>query len=50
MGRIQDALRPTQKLAYAGRPESSSPATGSNRVHREEQASLIAAAFNGLES
>jgi 2-oxoglutarate dehydrogenase E1 component len=48
--RIQDALGAGQKLAYAGRPESASPATGSGRVHREEQAGLVAAAFDGLDS
>jgi len=46
--RIQDALAPGQKLAYAGRPESASPATGSGRIHRREQADLLAAAFDGV--
>jgi 2-oxoglutarate dehydrogenase E1 component len=46
--RIQDALRPGQKLAYAGRPESASPATGSGRIHREEQVALLAAALDDL--
>jgi 2-oxoglutarate dehydrogenase E1 component len=46
--RIQDALRPGQKLAYAGRPESASPATGSGRIHREEQAAVLAAALDGV--
>jgi 2-oxoglutarate dehydrogenase E1 component len=44
--RIQDALGPRQKLAYAGRPESASPASGSGRIHREEQAELVAAALD----
>ena len=46
--RIQGLLRPSQRLAYAGRPESASPAAGSARVHREEQAALLDAAFRGL--
>jgi len=46
--RIQDALAPGQKLAYAGRPEGASPATGSGRIHRREQADLLAAAFDGV--
>ena len=46
--RIQDALLPGQKLAYAGRRQSASPATGSRRVHLEEQATLIATAFAGI--
>jgi 2-oxoglutarate dehydrogenase E1 component len=46
--RLQSALLPSQKLGYAGRPESASPATGSMRIHREEQADLLAAAFLGL--
>ncbi len=46
--RLQAALGSGQKLAYAGRKESASPATGSGRLHREEQAQLVAAAFNGL--
>ena len=33
-------------LVYAGRPEAASPASGSARNHREEQAALIAAAFD----
>jgi 2-oxoglutarate dehydrogenase E1 component len=48
--RIQDLLGADQELAYAGRRESASPATGSGRLHREQQAELIAAAFNGLPS
>jgi 2-oxoglutarate dehydrogenase E1 component len=39
--RIQGELRPTQRLAYAGRRESASPATGSMRIHRDEQSALI---------
>jgi len=46
--RIQDALRPSQKLAYAGRAESASTAVGSLRIHKQQQAALVAAAFAGL--
>jgi 2-oxoglutarate dehydrogenase E1 component len=47
--RLQDVLLPAQKLAYAGRRESASPAVGSMRIHKEEQAALIAAAFLGID-
>jgi len=46
--RIQGALLPNERLAYAGRPESASTAVGSLRLHKEEQAELVAAAFAGL--
>ncbi|MFP8879731.1 MAG: 2-oxoglutarate dehydrogenase E1 component, partial [Myxococcota bacterium] len=46
--RIQAELRPTQKLAYAGRPESASPATGSMRIHRVQLAELLDCAFARL--
>ena len=46
--RLQDSLRPHQQLAYAGRPESASTAVGSLRLHRQQQAALVAAAFSGL--
>ncbi|MBW2236312.1 MAG: 2-oxoglutarate dehydrogenase E1 component [Deltaproteobacteria bacterium] len=48
--RFQDLLGADQELVYAGRRESASPATGSGRLHREQQAELVAAAFNGLPS
>ena len=41
----QGALRPEQRLEYAGRREAASPATGSSRVHKSEQAALLAHAF-----
>ncbi len=47
--RLQDLLHPHQKLAYAGRPASASPAAGSLRVHRDQQEALIAVAFDGLD-
>jgi 2-oxoglutarate dehydrogenase E1 component len=46
--RLQDALLPRQQLAYAGRPESASTAVGSLRLHKEQQAALVGAAFAGL--
>ena len=36
-------------LEFSGREPSASTATGSMRVHREEQAALIASAFGGLD-
>jgi 2-oxoglutarate dehydrogenase E1 component len=42
---LQRFIDQGRMLKYAGRPESSSPATGSHRRHSAEQAYLIAAAF-----
>jgi 2-oxoglutarate dehydrogenase E1 component len=47
--RLQGALLPDQKLAYAGRREAASPAVGSTRIHKQEQAALLAAAFLGMD-
>ena len=47
--RLQGALLPGQKLAYAGRPASASPAVGSLRVHKREQAALIETVFSGFD-
>jgi 2-oxoglutarate dehydrogenase E1 component len=44
--RIQGLLRPSQRLAYAGRREAASPAAGSGRIHRQEQAALVASALH----
>jgi len=46
--RLEDLLRPGQRLAYAGRRSSAAPSGGSMRVHRERQAMLLEAAFAGL--
>ncbi len=46
--RLQGQLRTLSKLGYAGRPSHASPATGSGRVHRAEQAAILEAAFQGL--
>jgi 2-oxoglutarate dehydrogenase complex dehydrogenase (E1) component-like enzyme len=47
--RIPGVLRDTAKLAYAGRPASASPAVGSMRIHKLEQAALLQAAFQGMK-
>ncbi len=47
--RIEEALPEGRALHYAGRPESASPASGSMRVHRLEQAKLVLDAFAGLD-
>jgi 2-oxoglutarate dehydrogenase E1 component len=46
--RVQGALLPNQDLAYVGRRESPSTATGSLRIHKREQQELVAMAFAGL--
>jgi 2-oxoglutarate dehydrogenase E1 component len=38
-------MRPQQKLYYAGRPASASPATGYLAKHNEEQKALVEQAF-----
>jgi 2-oxoglutarate dehydrogenase E1 component len=43
--RITRVLPEGAALRYAGRPESASPATGSYRLHEEEQADLVRQAF-----
>jgi 2-oxoglutarate dehydrogenase E1 component len=45
--RLAELLRPGQALAYAGRRASASTAAGSLRVHKQEQAALLAEAFAG---
>jgi 2-oxoglutarate dehydrogenase E1 component len=47
--RLREHLGAVVPLAYAGRPASASPAVGSARLHRAEQAALVARAFEGLE-
>ena len=46
--RIEEALPISERLAYAGRDMRASPAVGSMRLHRKEQAELLAAALDGL--
>ena len=43
--RLAALLRPGQRLAYAGRPESASTAVGSLRAHRQEQLAVVAQAL-----
>jgi 2-oxoglutarate dehydrogenase E1 component len=43
--RLEESLSPSQTLRYAGRAESASTAVGSIRVHRQEQAAVVAQAF-----
>jgi len=43
--RIARALPEGRSVRYAGRPESASPATGSYRLHEEEQAEFVREAF-----
>ncbi len=45
--RVLDNLAAGQSLRYAGRPSSSSPATGSYKKHLAEQRALLADAFQG---
>jgi len=42
---LLEAMTDTQKLAYAGRPASASPAVGYYAKHSEQQKTLIEAAF-----
>ncbi len=44
--RLQALLPSEKKLDYAGRPERASPATGLLKVHKEDQAKLVKAAFS----
>lgn len=46
--RLEAILAGSAELRYAGRAPASSPATGSMRIHRAEQAQLLAAAFEGM--
>jgi len=46
--RLQGQLRTLAKLGYAGRVDHASPATGSGRIHRAEQAALLEAAFKSV--
>lgn len=44
---LMRVLSPLMPLEYAGRSESASPATGSNKTHEREQQELIKIAFTG---
>lgn len=43
--RLPALLRPGQSLRYVGRDEQASPATGSQKIHQQEQAELIGQVF-----
>ena len=47
--RLEELLRPDQELSYAGREASASTAVGSSRIHKKEQAALVAAAFADID-
>jgi 2-oxoglutarate dehydrogenase E1 component len=47
--RLRAQLPPAARLRYAGRAASASPAVGSGRLHRAEQAALVDAAFGDLD-
>jgi 2-oxoglutarate dehydrogenase E1 component len=47
--RLRALLPPEAGLRYAGRAASASPAVGSSRIHRREQAALVDAAFAELD-
>ncbi len=46
--RLEDLLRPSQRLAYSGRRASAAPSGGSMRIHRDRQGRLLDAAFAGI--
>ena len=46
--RLEELLGDGTALGYAGRVPAASPAAGSARSHREEQAAFLAAAFEGV--
>ena len=47
-GRLYEAHGETHKIRRVSRPESGSPATGSNAIHRQEQDELLQRVFGGL--
>jgi len=47
--RLRALLGEGQTLRYAGRPDSASPAVGSARIHKREQAALLAVALGELD-
>ena len=46
--RLRDELPDKMSLSYVARPESASPATGSPKLHEQEQKNLMKRAFEGL--
>jgi len=47
-GRLHRLLRDDYTLRHVSRPESASPASGSQTVHQRQQADLLTGAFDGL--
>ena len=47
---LQEALAPAQKLSYAGRPASASPAVGYYDKHYAQQSALLNAALGSVKS
>jgi 2-oxoglutarate dehydrogenase E1 component len=47
-GRLHRLLRDDYSLRHVSRPESASPATGSQTVHQRQQADILLRAFDGL--
>ena len=47
-GRLLELLPDRMKLHHSSRGESGSPATGSARVHQQEQEELVDRAFDGV--
>ena len=47
-GRLHRLLRDDYTLRHVSRPESASPATGSQTVHQRQQADILLRAFDGL--
>jgi 2-oxoglutarate dehydrogenase E1 component len=43
--RIEELLEPGTRLRYVGRKEAASPATGSYKIHRAEEAAIVEAAM-----
>jgi 2-oxoglutarate dehydrogenase complex dehydrogenase (E1) component-like enzyme len=43
--RVRALLGPEQRLRYSGRLDAASPAVGSARIHKQEQAALVRQAF-----
>jgi len=46
--RLKGLLPERIKLEYVGRPAAASPATGSMRIHKQQQTQLLRRAFDGL--
>ncbi|MED5263125.1 MAG: 2-oxoglutarate dehydrogenase E1 component [Myxococcota bacterium] len=47
--RLEDLVGNSADFSYAGRPPSASPAVGSARIHRVEQAALLESALEGAD-